>query len=186
MDNQLPKLIDEPELITQLQQKDISALAYLYDHYAPALYSIIIRIVKTEEVSEEVLQVTFIRIWDKIESYNPKKGKLFTWMLNIGRNLALDQLRSKEFTRKSKTDALKNNHASFENAHTFVEQKIRDTALTDLLHHLTERQQMIINLIYFQGHTYTEVSEEFDIPLDTVKTSLRLALVSLRKLLNIS
>lgn len=179
-----PKHIDEPELITQLKQKDHNALAYLYDHYAPALYGVIHRIVKTQEVSEEVLQDSFIKIWDKFHSYDPEKGRLFTWMLNIARNLAIDKLRSKEFSRKNKTDQLEKS-VSLITPKAYVEQNVKDTGLRDLLHNLSPEQQMIINLIYFEGYTHTEVSEEFDIPLGTVKTRLRSALVKLRKLLNI-
>lgn len=185
LNDQQPKHIDEQSLIIWLKQKDKDALAYLYDHYAPALYGIIKRVVKTEEVAEEVLQDTFIRIWDKIHSYDQGKGKLFTWMLNIARNLAIDKLRSKEFSRKNKTDQLENS-VSFINSNIYVEQKIKDTGLRDLLHSLSPEQQMIINLVYFEGYTHTEVSEEFDIPLGTVKTRLRSALIRLRKLLNIS
>ncbi len=179
-----PKHIEESQLIYLLIQKDHNALAYLYDHYAPALYGVIKRIVKTDSIAEEVLQDAFVKIWDKIHYYDAKKGKFFTWMLNISRNLAIDKSRSKEFTRKSKTDSIENN-VSLITPETYVEQKIKDTGLRDLLHHLSPEQQMIINLIYFEGYTHTEVSDEYDIPLGTVKTRLRSALIKLRKLLNI-
>ncbi len=180
MDKQQPKHIDEHSLIVRLKQKDKEALAYLYDHYVPALYGVINRIVKAEDVAEEVLQDTFIRIWDKIHSYDQDKGRLFTWMLNIARNLSIDKLRSKEFSRKNKTDQLENN-VSLINSDAYVEQNIQDTGLRDLLRSLSPEQQMIVNLIYFEGYTHTEVSEEFDIPLGTVKTRLRSALIRLRK-----
>lgn len=185
MNPKKPKHIDEPELVTQLKQKDHTALAYLYDHYAPALYGVIKRIVKTEDVAEEILQDTFVKIWDKIYSYDQRKGRLFTWILNIARNLSIDKLRSKEFSHKNKTDQLEDN-VSLITPKTYVEQTIKDTGLRDLLHNLSAEQQMIINLIYFEGYTHTEVSEEFNIPLGTVKTRLRSALIKLRQLLNIS
>ena len=160
------------------------ALTYLYDHYAPALYGVISRIVKVEDVAEEVLQDTFIKIWEKINSYDANKGKLFTWMLNIARNLSIDKLRSKEFRHKSKTDQLENDVFSL-NPTTYVEQKIKDTGLRDVLRNLSPEQQMVIHLVYFEGYTHTEVAEEYDIPLGTVKTRLRSALIRLRKLLYI-
>lgn len=184
MNTKKPEHIDDQELIALLKQKNHSALAYLYDHYAPALYGVIHRIVKIEEVAEEVLQDTFVRIWDKIQSYDPNKGKLFTWMLNIARNLSIDKLRSKEFSHKKKTSQLEDNIYLI-TPKTYVEQKIKDTGLRDVLYNLSPEQQMIINLVYFEGYTHTEVSEEYHIPLGTVKTRLRSALIRLRRLLNI-
>lgn len=183
MNNQLPNRISEPELILQLRQKNKNALAYLYQHYASSLYCVINRIVKPQEVAEEVLQDSFIKVWDNMHRYDPEKGKLFTWMLNIARNLAIDTLRSKEFTRKNKTDQLENN-VLLVMCDTWEEPNIRDTALIDLLCQLGTKQQTVIHLIYFQGYTHRQVSEEFGIPLGTVKTRVRLALVKLRDLLN--
>lgn len=184
MNQQIPKHIDEPTLIVRLKQKDKYALSYLYDHYASALNGVIIRIIKAEDVAEEVLQDVFLKVWDKIDTYDPDKGKLFTWILNIARNLAIDKLRSKEFSRKSKTDQLENN-VSLVSSQSYVEQKVKDTALINLLHNLTSEQQMVIHLIYFEGYTHSEVSDEFNIPLGTVKTRIRSSLTKLRKILRI-
>ncbi len=176
--------MDESHLIDSLKQKDQNALVYLYDHYSPALYGIIQRIVKSDHVAEEVLQDAFVKIWNNIHTYDQKKGKLFTWMLNISRNLSIDKLRSKEFTRQNKTDSLEGNLSSLSPG-GYVEQYIKDSGLRNLLQHLTPEQQMVIHLVYFEGYTHTEVANEFDIPLGTVKTRLRSALIRLRKILHI-
>ncbi|MEJ0031718.1 MAG: sigma-70 family RNA polymerase sigma factor [Bacteroidota bacterium] len=75
---------------------------YLYDHYSAALYGVISRIIINEDVAEEVLQDVFLRIWDRIDNYDASKGRLFTWMLNIARNLAIDKTRSKEISKDRK------------------------------------------------------------------------------------
>ena len=80
------KHISEEGLIVALKSKDRDALEYLYDHYSGALLGVIARILKKEELAEEVLQDVFLKIWDRIASYDASKGKLFTWMLNIARN----------------------------------------------------------------------------------------------------
>ena len=180
-----PEHIEEPQLVALLKEKERTALSYLYDHYSPALYGIIHRIIGQEDVAEEVLQDAFIKIWDKIATYDADKGRLFTWMLNITRNLAIDKLRSKEFTYTKKTDRLDTTVFSISPT-MYVEQQMRDHGLINLLHHLSPEQQMIVDLIYFKGYTHSEVAEEFDMPLGTVKTRLRAALVKLRKLLNIA
>ena len=83
----------EQELTTLLKSNDRSAFEYLYDHYSPALYGIIVKIVKDEERACDAMQDTFLKIWKNISSYNSEKGTLFTWILNIARNTAIDKLR---------------------------------------------------------------------------------------------
>lgn len=174
----------EPELVVRLKKKDQSALDYLYDHYSWALYGIVFRIVRKEEVAEEVLQDIFLRIWDKIESYDDSKGKLFTWMINIARNLAIDRARSKESNNSRKTDDidyLVNKIDIQENAQLQVDA----IGLKEVLMKLSEDQQFIVNQLYLKGYTQSEVAEEFNIPLGTVKTRLRLAMIELRSILDI-
>ncbi|HEY0031415.1 MAG TPA: sigma-70 family RNA polymerase sigma factor, partial [Bacteroidia bacterium] len=86
----------EDELIALLKNKDLVAYNALYDNYSAALYGIITRIVPAEEIAEDLLQEVFIKIWKSIDSYDPKKGRLFTWMLNISRNASIDYARSKQ------------------------------------------------------------------------------------------
>ena len=185
MQDELPHHIEEPHLIELLKGKQQVALSYLYDHYSPALYGIVHRIVGQDDVAEEVLQDAFVKIWDKIATYDADKGRLFTWMLNITRNLAIDKLRSKEFTYSTKTDRL-DNIVSSASPTLYVEQQMKDHGLINLLHTLSPEQQMIVDLIYFKGYTHSEVADEFDMPLGTVKTRLRAAIIKLRKLLNLS
>jgi len=168
-----------------LKNKEQSALDYLYDHYSGAIYSVVFRILKDEETAEEVLQDVFLKIWDKIDSYDSGKGKLFTWMLNIARNQAIDRTRSRESSQRKKTDDidyLVNKIDSQENSHLSVDA----IGLKEVLLKLPEDQRFIINQLYLQGYTQSEVAEEFDIPLGTVKTRLRLAMNELRSILNIS
>jgi RNA polymerase sigma factor (sigma-70 family) len=168
-----------------LKRKDQSALDYLYDHYSGAIYGVIFRILKKEEIAEEVLQDVFLKIWDKIESYDTTKGKLFTWMINIARNQAIDKTRSKESSKGRKTDDidyLVNKIDIQENSQLAVDA----IGLKEVLMKLPEDQQFIVNQLYLKGYTQSEVAEEFNIPLGTVKTRLRLAMIELRSILNIS
>src|SRR5277367_4391478 len=98
------RLLSESDIIKGLLRKEQSALEYLYGHYSSALYGVVHRLIKNEDIAQEVLQDAFLKIWDKINSYDPAKGKLFTWMLNLTRNLAIDKTRSKEMSKAKKTD----------------------------------------------------------------------------------
>jgi RNA polymerase sigma factor (sigma-70 family) len=176
--------ISEPELIARLIKKDQSALDYLYDHYSGALYGVVFRILRKEETAEEVLQDIFLKVWDKIESYDPSKGKLFTWMINIARNQAIDKTRSKEVSKGRKTDDidyLVNKIDIQEHSQLAVDA----IGLKEVLLKLSEDQQFIVTQLYLKGYTQSEVAEEFGIPLGTVKTRLRLAMIELRSILDI-
>lgn len=163
----------------QAQEKD--ALEYLYDHYAPALYGVVLRIVKMEGIAEEVMQDAFLKIWNNIGQYDNSKGRLFTWMFNLTRNLAIDKLRSKEIKRELKTDAVSDYVHSIENRNP-DKQQIDTIGVEKLLNHLQAEQQLIIKLLYLEGYTQSEVAKEYDIPLGTVKSRHRLAMIHLRKL----
>ncbi|UII22730.1 RNA polymerase sigma factor [Fulvivirga ligni] len=176
--------IDQSELAMLLKRKDETAMEYLYNNYSQALYGIILRIVTDEKVAEEVTQDAFIKIWDKIDAYDATKGRLFTWMLNLSRNLAIDKLRSKEIKRVQKTDELSNSVYDVERQN-LIHQDIDGIGVKKFLDKLRDEERLIVELIYFKGYTQSEVSKEKDIPLGTVKTRLRMALINLRKELGV-
>jgi RNA polymerase sigma factor (sigma-70 family) len=174
--------IPEDELIRRLRSKDKTALDYLYDHYSGAIYSVIIRIIRTEEIAQEVLQDVFLKYWNRFDTYDASRGKLFTWMLNIARNQAIDRTRSRELGKEKKTGGIEN----FVNtiASTRAEEQFVDAiGLKEVLKTLPVEQQFVVEYLYFRGYSQSEVSEEFNIPLGTVKTRLRLAMKQLRSLM---
>lgn len=172
------KTISEKDLIQLLKKRDKRGIDYLYDHYSSALYGVILRIVRSEDLAEEVMQDCFLKIWDKIAMYDAEKGKLFTWMINISRNLALDKLRSKGFKNQNKTDEL-NSNVSMHEMDTIHPEHI---GVKEMLNQLTPEQKHLIDLMYFQGYSQSEISEEFQIPLGTIKTRVRAAMIKLRTL----
>jgi RNA polymerase sigma-70 factor (ECF subfamily) len=174
--------IPEEQLIRRLQAKDAVALDYLYDHYSRALYGVIFRVLQQEDVAEEVLQDAFLRIWDKIGSYDAAKGRLFTWMLNISRNLAIDKTRSREMGKGRKTDDL-NLLVHKVDRKTNIETEVETIGLTEVLRALPKEQQFVVEHLYLKGYTQAELAETYNIPLGTVKTRLRLAMMTLRTLL---
>jgi len=167
----------EQELIAALRAREEQAYSYLYDNYSGALYSIVNQIVADNELANDVLQEVFINIWRKIESYDSSKGRLFTWMLNIARNASIDMVRSKSFQNAKKNQELPDNVNS---------QVILDTdhiGLRKTLENLKEEHRILIELAYFKGYTHEEIAEIEAIPLGTVKTRIRNALLQLRQFL---
>ncbi|HZY82511.1 MAG TPA: sigma-70 family RNA polymerase sigma factor [Cyclobacteriaceae bacterium] len=168
-----------------LRSRKQSSLDYLYDHYSSALYGVIYRILNNDDLSEEVLQDAFLRIWNKIETYNASKGRLFTWMLNIARNMAIDKTRSKEISKGKKTDDIDNLVNKIDRKEQ-AELNVDFIGLKEVLGRLSEEQKFVVEYLYLQGYTQSELAEEFNIPLGTVKTRLRLAMIELRRELKVN
>jgi RNA polymerase sigma-70 factor (ECF subfamily) len=145
---------------------------------------VIFRILKKEEIAEEVLQDVFIKIWDRFDNYDASKGKLFTWMLNIARNQAIDKTRSKEISKEQKTSGIENVVSRID-SEEYVEQRVEGIGVKDILKNLPQEQKFVVEYLYFQGYSQSELAEEFNIPLGTVKTRLRLAMQQLRTTLGV-
>ena len=160
-------------------------MEYLYNHYSSALYGIISRVIKKEEVAEEVLQDVFLKIWNRFDHYDASKGRLFTWMVNLARNQAIDKTRSKEIGKDSKTIDIENVVNQVDRKE-YTEQSIDSIGLRDVLRNLTQDQKFIVEQLYFKGYSQSEVADEFNIPLGTVKTRLRLAMQQLRTTLKLN
>lgn len=171
----------EQELVESLKKKDQQAYSYLYDNYAGALYGIIIKMLHKEETAQDLLQEVFVKIWRNIDSYDPGKGRLYTWMLNITRNAAIDVLRSSRFNQDKKISTIENNvHNS--NILT-TSQKTDHLGLKSIVGGLKEEYRQIIDLAYFKGYTQEEIAQALSIPLGTVKTRSRSALIQLKTLM---
>lgn len=172
-----------PEFISDLKRHDSKAFEYLYDNYHQALFGTVHRIVQDWEVAEEVFHDAFIKIHKKIASYDEAKGRLFTWMLNICRNAAIDKLKSKDFKKQAKTDGIDGMMEGILNQHGF-EYSIDSIGVEDLLGKLSPDYRFVIYMLYFKGYSQAEISKEFKIPLGTVKTRSRAGLRDLRKLID--
>lgn len=173
------QLYQEEELVQALRNRNDQAFGYLYDHYSGALYTVIRQVVADAEIGNDVLQETFVNIWRKMDLYDESKGRLFTWMLNIARNAAIDKTRSKGYQQSSRMLSPDGNESS----QLSVKPQFDDYGLKKLLWRLKEEQRLLIDLSYFQGYTHEQISKALDIPLGTVKTRIRSALTQLRSLL---
>jgi RNA polymerase sigma-70 factor (ECF subfamily) len=172
----------EQELVSLLLQQNGQAFSYLYDNYSPALFGIINQIIPDKNISADVLQEVFINIWRKIDSYDETKGRLFTWMLNIARNAAIDKIRSKPYQNSLKNQPLTESVNTI-TANSVVSPQVSDIGLKKLVHKLKQEHRELIELSYFQGFTHEEISKLLNLPLGTVKTRIRTALTQLRTLM---
>ncbi len=176
------KKYSEDELIHLLKNRDQAAFAYLYDNYSAALFGVIFKMLEDRELAEDVLQEAFIKIWNNFSNYDSLKGRLFTWMMNLTRNLTIDTIRSKGYKKQSK---IQNSENSVDNISNNANTAESFDAL-GIRKHLTllkNDQKQIIDLAYFGGFTQEEISNQLGIPLGTVKTRMRTAIFELRKVL---
>lgn len=175
--------LSEEELVRALRNREKIAVEALYDMYSASLYGVIVRIVTDTTLAEDILQETFLKIWNSFSGYSPDKGRLFTWIVNIARNLAIDNLRSKDYKNQSKNQELENTVNLIDERNNTV-YKPELLGIKDLVETLKPEQKSILDLVYFKGYTHVEAADELGIPLGTIKTRLRMAIQQLRKSFN--
>lgn len=171
----------EEELVLQLQNRNQQAFSYLYDNYSGALNGVISRLIGDTILAEDILQEAFLKIWNNFSSYDPDKGRLFTWMMNVARNLTIDTLRSKGYKKQQKIFADESSVNNYPDNTT--KEKFDTLGLKKQLANLKPEQRTIINMAYFGGYTQEEISKHTGVPLGTVKTRMRTAILELRKLI---
>ena len=167
---------------------DSKALEILYDRYSPLLYTLIKKIVGEKTLAEEVLTEVFVIIWRKIEFYDSEKNNAFTWLVSIARNKAVDVIRRKK-------GEAGNIHYSEEYENRFVIPRLSQTIdpldlntvssisgnVETALNNLTDAQQYVLYLAYYEGLTHQQISERLNIPLQTVIAKIKIAANNLRE-----
>ncbi|MFX0557326.1 RNA polymerase sigma factor [Maribacter sp. CXY002] len=168
----------EKHIIELLQERNDKAISLLYDNYADTLLGVANKVLRNEELAQDVLQESFVKIWKKADSYDPSKAKLFTWLFRITRNTAIDKLRS------INTKSGKEIQMDVSDVYNLGVESIRPEFL-DVQEHLgkiEDKYQIVLDALFFQGMTQQEASEELNIPLGTIKSRLKIGLRELRKI----
>ena len=163
-----------------MKNGDKKAISLLYEHYSGALLGVIKKVISDDDLAQDVLQESFIKVWKKGKSYNSEKAKLFTWLYRIVYNSAIDKIRS--------LNNKMNKEVQIESSNVY---KLTTNSLNldvmDIKKHLSSldlKYQIVINALFFDGMTQQEASEELDIPLGTIKSRLKIGLRELKKIYN--
>ncbi|MVM30324.1 sigma-70 family RNA polymerase sigma factor [Spirosoma sp. HMF4905] len=165
----------EELLVCALQNHRSADFSLLYDSYSPALYGVLLRLVKDPDRAEDLLQDAFIKIWSNSQNYNPKQGRLFTWLLTITRNLAMDELRARKVRATAATYIYA--HEVDSTSPRFAEGMLHQS----LLSQLAPKYQTVVELMYYRDYTSQEAADILKLPLGTVKTRMRAALQQLKQ-----
>lgn len=172
---------NQQQLIRRLKLRDKQAISELYDHYGKTLYGIILKVVaQNEALAQDILQDAFVKIWKNGHRFDEQKGTLFTWMLNICRNQAIDRTRSATYRRQAGKQDM--DHRLTNNIEHSYAPNTEHIGLRSEVAKLEEKYREIIELIYFQGFTQREVVDHLEIPLGTVKSRVRIGLRELKKI----
>lgn len=171
--------IQENEFVERLKGGEQAAYSELYDRYGQAIYSVIFETTHSEDDTENLVQDTFVKIWRNIHRYEAEKGRLFTWLITIARRVALDFVRSNYFIEKKK---IQNDETAVSLVSPATEmQRLEYLGLEKAVEKLEPNLRQVIDYQYFLGYTQQEVADETGLPLGTVKTRTRAALLLLRK-----
>ncbi|MFZ2865060.1 MAG: sigma-70 family RNA polymerase sigma factor [Ignavibacteriaceae bacterium] len=179
--------LNDIELFKRILNKDSKALEALYDRYSPVLFTFIKRIVNDTAVADGVLADVFVIIWQKTSKLNFEHHNPYAVLINLCRNKALDTL------RRAQNIELPEYTGDFEDEFILPKLSIH-TPQNDLskillnrekiqfaIHSLTEAQQYVMSLAYYDGLTESDIAAKLNIPLLTVKSKIRVALNSIKE-----
>ncbi len=174
---------DDQNLIRGLRQKDSAAMASLYDRFGRIVYSVILSIVRDGAVAEDLAQETFLRVWNRAQTFDGERASLGAWLLAIARNRAIDHLRSAGVRMERNAFELDaHEHPSlFVDMERDVVNSDRARLIRNAMAKLSENQRQVIHLAYYEGLSQTEMAQRMGQPLGTVKSWVRGALKFLRE-----
>jgi RNA polymerase sigma-70 factor (ECF subfamily) len=171
----------ESELMERMHARDSQALAEMFDRYGRLVFTVILRVVRDASTTEDLVQETFLRVWNRVRGFDARKGSIGPWLLAIAHNCAIDYLRSACGRPRNVVSFDETDHPAL---HTDMEREIlgsdRARIIRAALNRLSPNQRRAIELAYFGGLSQLEVAARMGHPLGTVKTWVRLALKKLR------
>ncbi len=171
--------MDDQELLRRIRLSDQDAMGVLFKRYGGAVFSVALRILRDPSQAEDITQEILFQLWRSSESFVHGRGSLGAWLVVVARNRSIDALR-----RRKPTDSVEDVIlASPQNLASEAERDVMIEKVRSYMTSLPPEQQKSIELAFFQGLSHTEIATRTGDPLGTVKTRIRLALLSLRKAL---
>jgi RNA polymerase sigma-70 factor (ECF subfamily) len=176
-------------LLQRIVARDDRAMAEFYDLHSRLAYSVILRIVRSPSDAEEVLQETFVRVWSRAETYDPRLGSPGAWLTRIARNRAIDRLRLLRARglypdvpagARAGADVKAPEPETRDTPETVVEEAATAGIVRNVLATLPAAQRVLIEAAFFEGYTHNELSARFGVPLGTIKTRIRTGLTTMR------
>lgn len=180
--------LSDIELFRKISANDSRALETLYDRYSPVLFSLIKKIVARDSIAEEILADVFSIIWKKVEYFNFSGGNVYSWLILLARNKAVDYIRRNRAANplsEAYDDEYENNYIIPHISNSAAELDLRRafesrSEIESSLGKLTDAQKYVIHLAFYEGYTQKEIAEKLNIPVQTIKSKLQIALNNLK------
>lgn len=172
------------ELSEQIAKGDVDALKQVFEAFAGMALAVAVRIVKNRAEAEEVVQDSFIQMWNSATRYEPQRASIATWIMSIVKSRAIDRIRSND-TRARLAESITLESTPLSEDNNVGEQLDGRRAahhVQGLLSTLPTEQREVLELAYFQGLSHQEISSRTSLPLGTVKTRVRRATLKLAEL----
>lgn len=171
----------KPLLIQLSQRQDTKLLQQIYEASKMRLFAVCLRILKNQQLAEDCLQESFIKVWHKANTYAPEKSDAMTWLSRIVRNQAIDMLRRNQ--RLTFVDEVPDIEDPQISQQTLLEDVEMGAKLQQCLKQLKPEQRHSLIASYFDGHTAKQIAEHMQRPVSTVKTWMARSMPILKRCL---
>ena len=170
-------------LLRAVARGDEAAFARVYDRYAPILLGLMLRILRSRPEAEDVLQEVFLQVWQQARSFDPARGRAFTWLATLARSRAIDRLRAVDSRERAAQRSAEEGGPPGAESHGWADEEAiraeRAEAVRAALAELPEEQRQVLVLAYLDGMSQSEIAAAKNQPLGTVKTRTRTGLKKL-------
>ena len=176
-------VVEDTELLARIAAGDQHAIEILHERFAPAMYSVAMRVTRSERLSQEAVQDAFMAVWREPRRFDPARGSLGPWMFTLARYKAIDAVRREAAAKRHTAEVDLELYEAPDDVHDEVWRGLRRRRLNDAISGLPDDQRRALSLAFVEGLTHVEVAEREGIPLGTAKTRIRAALLRLRAVL---
>jgi RNA polymerase sigma-70 factor (ECF subfamily) len=182
-----PITIEDQQLLHKITRREAAALSILYDRYGRLLFSVAYHLVGNQALAEEIMLDIFRRVWEKAGSYRADRASVRTWLTSMTRNRAIDMLRREsvrpERDSVSWEELLVEPPTASRSPEAAVSHQIEMQKVHTALAKLPKEQQDVLAMAYFHGYSHSQIANQLELPIGTVKTRIRLGMQKLRQML---
>lgn len=173
-------------LLASVARRDEAAFERLYEATSAKLFGVVLRILKRQDLAEEVIQDAYVKIWNSAGQFNPSLSSPITWMVSIARNRAIDVVRKRSEISIEEEPAAMDVASDTPDPLARKDMTEELQRILDCIDKLEPQRQRLVLLAYYNGWSREQLSRKFDTPLNTVKTWLRRSMVEIRECLGLA
>jgi RNA polymerase sigma-70 factor, ECF subfamily len=174
---------DEHRLAKRLKRRDEEALREVYERFARVTFGFLLGVLRDPATAEDVQQQVFLQVWERADSYDPRRGSLLTWIMLIARSRALDELRRRVPEPRDTGGAIALLESSQRTDENGLDELIEHWHMADMLGRLPAAEAELLRRRFQGGQSQSEIAADTGIPLGTVKARMRSGLEGLRRML---